>query len=52
MDSFYHAFLASNALVALKCSGADVLDVARWICCEHCPSVVPVEVMVEATQSG
>lgn len=52
IDPFYRAFLASKALVAEVKSGDDSVDVVRWICCEYCPSVVPVKATIEAARSG
>lgn len=46
VDPFYRSYLASNALVVATRKGD--LDVVQWICCEYCPTVVPVTAIVEA----
>lgn len=51
MDPFYRAYLAARGLIAAVKRG-DNVDIVRFVCCEYCPSVVPVLVMGEAAECG
>lgn len=48
-DPFHRTYLASKKLMAAIRS-ADNVEIMRWLCCEYCPRVVPVEAMGEAAK--
>lgn len=51
IDPFYRSCLSSKALVAAIRRSGD-LEIVQWICCEYCPSVVPVKAMEVTAKHG